>query len=868
MPTTVDDFDFNEDFDTAFSHIPLDIIPNIFDSDPSSRPGSVSSSIDNNNINNNTSNNISQLLPSSSVPSAFPSSGSASTSSNLAPHQPAISSAAMAYKLPKTDSLDSQMIKPSSADSIEDSSPLFSEHESLMITQFFDKINQDTDFLFDPKLDFPLAGEDDMNYSINIQGFPPNAPSSSSIEFTFHNDKLASSSCSNNINRIYNDISQLNSSSFGSSSNSENPSSSKLQPLQPTHSQKEQQGIEANSKQRQLKPPFVPSSDSNDKSHQSTALNQQPGVFHLGKYSSMYYEQPGHHQFQTSQSVSAQSQFVSTPSNIPSNNGHTNLNPNSIGKSNLTSGADNTATKDNKVVSSLQFGTDPSFQSGKFIPDLSLSSTIRSRTAVFDSLPNTPSEATDGDVAMTDDDTSSYNAIPISHPANKQNQSNAVSTSNLTGAQKNGSIINSSGGHEQAPNEILPSYFVDVTSKQSNKNLSHANAPDKPLNPHTSHSVANHNLSLNARSQQTYPLSKSFTSSEELSQALDTLSKLSAKTVKFKSQNDTLSNASNYDYKQNEGLQGDPNNQSLNSNGQGSKFARGVSSFIRNAEDHTNMWYYEQQQQMKPVPKSGQMFDYGPPGLKEEGNSSSNSLAVSVKRTASQMDVSSGNANSQNNNSNNTMNHDNPDSIATDASLGNKKKILQLPSNNDETIIKQESKSSIQFTPVVSQQPQQPQSPGSASPLVPSDSTSIKLDKTTSPSASKSAGSSAKKSRAKKNLTEDQKRINHISSEKRRRNMIKIHFQQMCSLVPKLADDISLTSGGSTDPENGNIIPPKTGGSVKGSNKSKSVVLNTVYDYLIYMIEKNQKVRDELTKNGVDVSHIPKSFKEKKGINE
>lgn len=85
------------------------------------------------------------------------------------------------------------------------------------------------------------------------------------------------------------------------------------------------------------------------------------------------------------------------------------------------------------------------------------------------------------------------------------------------------------------------------------------------------------------------------------------------------------------------------------------------------------------------------------------------------------------------------------------------------------------------------------------------------------------------------NLTEDQKRMNHISSEKRRRDLIKTQFTEMCSLVPKLAEGVH---AGTT------------------SNSSKATVLQIVYEYIVFMIEQNKQLRQFLAENNVDLTSI------------
>ena len=91
------------------------------------------------------------------------------------------------------------------------------------------------------------------------------------------------------------------------------------------------------------------------------------------------------------------------------------------------------------------------------------------------------------------------------------------------------------------------------------------------------------------------------------------------------------------------------------------------------------------------------------------------------------------------------------------------------------------------------------------------------------------------------NLSEDQKRINHISSEKRRRDLIKSQFKEMCSLVPKLAE---------TDGNNS---------AAAVTNQSKSTVLQVVYEYILLMFEKNSRLRQFLAENNVNFSDIKNS---------
>lgn len=94
----------------------------------------------------------------------------------------------------------------------------------------------------------------------------------------------------------------------------------------------------------------------------------------------------------------------------------------------------------------------------------------------------------------------------------------------------------------------------------------------------------------------------------------------------------------------------------------------------------------------------------------------------------------------------------------------------------------------------------------------------------TTSGAEKRYDQSAKK---RENLTEDQKRLNHISSEKRRRALIKYHFDEICSLVPQL--DTSSAPG-----------------------LSKSEALNGVYEYMARLVDQNKALTKLLHANGIN----------------
>lgn len=85
-------------------------------------------------------------------------------------------------------------------------------------------------------------------------------------------------------------------------------------------------------------------------------------------------------------------------------------------------------------------------------------------------------------------------------------------------------------------------------------------------------------------------------------------------------------------------------------------------------------------------------------------------------------------------------------------------------------------------------------------------------------------------------LSVDQVRQNHINSEKRRRDHIKQLFSEMCSLVPAIdSDKLRGSSAG----------PPK------------SVVMQTVYRFIVDTAEQNGQLRRLLVRSGVRTDQIP-----------
>lgn len=99
------------------------------------------------------------------------------------------------------------------------------------------------------------------------------------------------------------------------------------------------------------------------------------------------------------------------------------------------------------------------------------------------------------------------------------------------------------------------------------------------------------------------------------------------------------------------------------------------------------------------------------------------------------------------------------------------------------------------------------------------------------------------------NLSEDQKRMNHISSEKRRRDLIKTQFKEMCSLVPRLNG-----TSGDTNANGASFKPTPEeaeAAAAAACNQSKSVVLQIVYEYIELMVARNKLLREFLQSQNV-----------------
>lgn len=104
-------------------------------------------------------------------------------------------------------------------------------------------------------------------------------------------------------------------------------------------------------------------------------------------------------------------------------------------------------------------------------------------------------------------------------------------------------------------------------------------------------------------------------------------------------------------------------------------------------------------------------------------------------------------------------------------------------------------------------------------------------------------------------LSENQKRMNHIHSEKKRRDLIKHQFAHMCTLVPKLSAGVG---GGPLTLGSGRRRRPTPNASAEtlAANRSKSTVLLVVYEYMVEMRERNRRLRSLLAAHGVPTQSI------------
>ena len=94
-----------------------------------------------------------------------------------------------------------------------------------------------------------------------------------------------------------------------------------------------------------------------------------------------------------------------------------------------------------------------------------------------------------------------------------------------------------------------------------------------------------------------------------------------------------------------------------------------------------------------------------------------------------------------------------------------------------------------------------------------------KRKNTTTDKGNANAGTNSGDSTEGQRLTEQQKKENHIASEKRRRENIKDGFQALCDLVPTLANATS------------------------NSQKSEAVILQNSIDYINHLLRQQQELK-------------------------
>lgn len=92
-------------------------------------------------------------------------------------------------------------------------------------------------------------------------------------------------------------------------------------------------------------------------------------------------------------------------------------------------------------------------------------------------------------------------------------------------------------------------------------------------------------------------------------------------------------------------------------------------------------------------------------------------------------------------------------------------------------------------------------------------------------------------------MSAEQKRLNHISAEKKRRALCRQYVDDLCTLTPKLAEP----------PDGKGPTSRGRGRSLTKSSKTKSEMLSVVRDYIVELIEENKKLRQGLEDRGIDV---------------
>lgn len=112
-----------------------------------------------------------------------------------------------------------------------------------------------------------------------------------------------------------------------------------------------------------------------------------------------------------------------------------------------------------------------------------------------------------------------------------------------------------------------------------------------------------------------------------------------------------------------------------------------------------------------------------------------------------------------------------------------------------------------------------------------------------SSAASDKSKTASKRGSRKEIMSAEQKRLNHISAEKKRRALCRQYVDDLCTLTPKLAEP----------PDGKGSAGRGRGRSLAKSSKTKSEMLSVVRDYIVELIEENKKLRQGLENCGLEV---------------
>lgn len=651
--------------------------------------------------------------------------------------------------------------------------PLFNAQESQLISQFFDRIGQNSDFFFNPKLDhsfieqFESLNDRDgdvqmgslhlnsqphhqnfQNVIGNLNDMDPNHPLGLAINqnhnIMMHNTQQNNSArAPSSIPNPLNGSNLLNGVAHGSNTPSGINGDFNSSHI---HATQQTQDHQANPAQQQPLTTTNPLSlnTHNVNGTRTTLVSSYPQQASHSFSGSV--PQQLDHTSQIRAHLQSQLQDQNTPisNSLPSQlSSAPGLSKSST--STITHSLQRDGSNPNGGDASLQFGTDPSFQRGKFNPDLSLSSKIRTHQGTEKTSP---------------------------------------------------------------PPEIAYGFQIQSSTKS-------------PKDEATNGDV-----------NKEFPTQGPFTSSEELNMALDTLTKLSSQPNRPTSGSYSVNHNIETTYPL------------LNTNSAAAATNGHVTNMIRSAETNDvrhAMWFNNNNAHIQ--------------GNQQHNGNGSVTMAIPSQLVPN----SNGNLSLPSQGLAPAFNSQKPNISFSNNSISKDKQNGKLPKSGTSI-----AGVTIALATETTQASSNPNTSSSSS--------------TTS---TKSKASSARSRR--ENLSEDQKRINHIYSEKRRRDLIKTQFKEMCSLVPKLCN--STTVSGS--PAFAQVHPGPSSyhhpsnkskedslaaadskratttrgrgrsatGNTPASSKSKSVVLNVVYEYMIHVMAANKAIRLKLEQNGIDKVH-------------